>query len=180
MATSTTSPFNAALAKLRAEIAESRRLLNSLQVHGEHYLLEFALMSYLRGAIGSAELAELAATAWHPIGTEPVTRSLFETSLDLLYVVSGPNPHEDAARTLVSDLLEWERQWTLHEQASTADLPAMPRQAGADETFEAFAAQLDRVGCDTTPLRRLYGEAKGKGRPPPLVGADPHRHDHRA
>jgi hypothetical protein len=165
MVTGTLSPLEAALAKLRVEIEESRRLLNTLQVHGDHYLLEFALMSYLRGAIASAEVIELAAQGRHPEGAEPVTRSLFETSVDLLYLLTGPNPAEDAARTLVSDLLTWERQWTLHEEASTPDLPAMPRQASAEETLDAYAAQLDGVGCDTAALRRLFAEAKGK-RPP--------------
>jgi hypothetical protein len=170
MATETSSPLDAALGKLRAEIDEGRGLLNRLQVHGDHYLLEFALMSYLRNGIASAEVVELAAKAQHPEGTEPITRSLFETSLDLLYLLTGPNPDEDAARTLVADLQEWEREWTLHEKASTPDLPAMTRQAGADETFEAFAAQLDAVGCDTAALRRLYAAAKGKGRPPHWSG----------
>ncbi len=170
MATEISSPLNAALAKLRAEIDNGRGLLNTLRVHGDHYLLEFALMSYLRGAIASAEVIELAANARHPEGTEPVTRSLFETSLDLLYLLTGPTADEDAARTLVSDLQEWERQLTLHEKASSPDLPAMPPRTEADETFKAFATQLDGVGCDTTALRRLYAEAKGKGRPPHWSG----------
>lgn len=170
MANGTTRPLDAALAKLGAEISESRRLLNSLQVHGDHYLLEFTLMGYLRGAIASAEVIELVAARRHPEGAEPVTRSLFETSVDLLYLLTGPNPDEDAARTLVADLLDWERRWSLHEKASTPDLPAMEREANADETFTAFAAQLDGIGCDTAALRRLHAEAKTKGRPPHWSG----------
>jgi len=164
MATETTPPLDVALAKLRAAIDESRRLLNSLQVHGEHYLLEFALMSYLRGAIASAEVVELATQARHPAGTEPVVRSLFETSVDLLYLLSGPALDEDAARTLVADLREWDRKWDLQEKAGTATVQAVQREASSDETFTAFAAQLDRVGCDTTAARRIHAEAKEKGR----------------
>jgi hypothetical protein len=126
-------------------------------------LLESTLARYLHGAIASAEVVEVVARARHPEGAEPVVRHLFEAGVDLMYLLSEPNPDAAAPRTLVWNVLDWEEGWKRHTALA---LDGQQARETAEDVVLAVAQGLANMGEDDKLLRRVYADAiAGKQRP---------------
>jgi hypothetical protein len=156
-------PIADALARLRTSIADARRLLDSLRthLHRHHLLLDSVIARYLYGAIASAEVVEVAFVARHPEGAEPVVRHLFETGVDLLYLLSDPNSDAAAARTLVWNSLDWEEQW---QHRTTLALDERRPAESAEDAVLTAAKWLRDLGDDDAVLRQEFADAQRRER----------------
>lgn len=160
-----------ALAGLAAEIGACRALFNgaSLRVYGPRFLLDSVVVRYLHGAVATAEVVEAVARARHPAGAEPLARFLFETALDLMYLLYAPDAADAAARTVAWNMLDRERglQQAAVVAAAEPDGSANGRMPEtADEIIEATAQAVERMGGDAALVRRVYADAKAQRRRP--------------
>ena len=158
-------PLSDSLNDLGGKIRQARDLLNSTHVRSGHLVLQQVLVRYLRNAIAAAEVSHIVAAARHPDGAAPVTRYLFEAAVDLMYLLTEPDPDAAAARTLVWNILDWERHWELHRavDATDASVATGPQQQEtADEAISNFVTQLRELGEDASVVELVYRDAKGR------------------
>jgi hypothetical protein len=153
---------------LRACVFRARQQLDTLRVRPPRLVLTSTLTRYLADAIITAEVVDSAVTAKHPAGTEPLIRHLFEIAVDVMYLVTEPDPTYAAARTVAWNILRWERTWVLHEQAVGKD-PSIGRVAPehtADDAIQNFVRSIEADGDDGKPVQRAYDDLKAMGRLP--------------
>lgn len=100
---------------LRACVFRARQQLDALRVRPPRLVLKETLIRYLADAIITAEVVDAAVTAKHPAGTEPLIRHLFEIAVDVMYLVTEPDPTYSAGRTVAWNILRWQRTWEMHE-----------------------------------------------------------------
>ena len=158
------------LLSLRASVFRARQFLDAVRVMLPRVLLKETLARYLADGIITAEVMDAALTARHPVGMEPLTRHLFEVSVDVMYLVTEPDPSYAAARTVAWNILRWDRIWTLQEQAEQKDPslgPGKTPELRADEAIKNFAKSLEADGEDGSPVLRAYDELKAR-KPLPL------------
>jgi hypothetical protein len=165
------APVPEALAALAAEIGTCRALFDgaALRVYGPRFLLDSVVVRYLHGALATAEVVEAVARARHPAGAEPLARFLFETALDLMYLLYAPDAADAAARTVAWNLLDRERglQQAAVVAATDPSGDAVGRKPEtADEIIEATAQAVERMGGDAGLVRRVYADAKAMRRRP--------------
>ncbi|MDP3909028.1 MAG: hypothetical protein Q8Q14_01430 [Gemmatimonadales bacterium] len=154
-----------ALAGLAAEIEACRAMFDgaALRVYGPRFLQDSVVIRYLHGAVATAEVMEILARARHPAGAEPLARFLFETALDLMYLLYAPDAAEAAARTVAWNLLDRERGLQQAAVVAGADPNGEAELRGAetaDEVIEATARAVARMGGDAGLVRRVYADAK--------------------
>jgi hypothetical protein len=153
---------------LRACVFRARQQLDGLRVRPPCLVLKETLIRYLADAIITAEVIDAAVTAKHPAGTEPLIRHLFEIAVDVMYVVTEPDPTYAAARTVAWNILRWQRTWDMQEDIIRKDPTVTRRDPGltADVAIENFVKSLQTDGDDGTPVRRAYDELKAMNRLP--------------
>jgi hypothetical protein len=165
---------------LRQEIAECRTYCEQARSREGHFILDQVLVRYLWGATSNAQVILTAAeSSVNPIGAGPSLRHIFEAFFDLVYLFRGYGDYgpdatdeeqsaawdEAAARVLVWDLLQWQREWDLHEDAVEVDeslAAAGAQQEAVEQTFATVCDQARAVGVDTGFLEQLFEEEREK------------------
>lgn len=113
-------------------------------------LLDEALTRYLAAAVSSGRVVLAAARAGASNGVGPNLRHLFETLVDLHFLVTEADPGEAAARSLAWDALEWERHSQLDVEVLAAmGLPQPPRKSAA-AAIAANCASLRERGDEAS------------------------------
>ncbi len=161
------------LQELKGEMVAAERALEEARGRPGTQLLDQLIVRYLWGATGAAGALHAAARAEHPGGTGPLLRYLVEVLIDLTYLFRGygdvgPDAsdedqelaqHEGAARILVWDILQWEKEWGLHEEVAGVD-PSIdddrrPRETAA-QAIERMAASFEQFGEDPSVIRSVF------------------------
>lgn len=158
------------IADLRAELDRAHALFDSLRVRPSAVLLDQTVARFLWWTIADAELVLLAVEAGRPEALSPVLRHLFETTHDVIHLVSvAEEPEAFAAGSLVAEVLDWAKQ----AKKRRALVERTPRLAGsgdeqplptADEAFREIVKPLEELGQDTAVLDRVYAENRDRPR----------------
>ena len=151
---------------LEKEISKCRDLLSKIQFKGSRYFLDQTIFRYLWGAVASGDLILLAVKADHSSGTESLGRHLHESLLDLVFILSDPDPQLCAAKTVLADLNDWKEIWDLHHEMAPASdaepVPPVPPEWDAllSKSTDEVANDLDKLSSEMGGGNDLFAQAK--------------------
>jgi hypothetical protein len=136
------------LEELEAALVEARGTLAGIRIRGPHPFVQFAVVGYLWTgiAIGDSLVALIRGRAGG--GGESLKRHLQEGFLDLLYLISDPDPDLLSAISLLSEFRGSRRlvddYRRVMEEHPEAELPPVPEHWGpVDRPIEETIATLD-------------------------------------
>ena len=156
--------------ELDIEITTTESFLAEFKVRPGRRTVDHARARYLWCGVQTAEVINLACQAGHPAGTAPLRRYLLETVLDVYSLVSSDSLDLDVARSMVWDVIDWDRIWDHHEDAVMVD-PELDTGRTQVHTFESIEIpqrdallRQDLRKCHKArePVRRPRESSKGK------------------
>ncbi len=148
---------------LEAQIIATKSFLAELRVRPGRRTIDHGLARYLWLGIQTSEVINLACQADHPAGTASLRRYLLETVLDIYMLVSSDSPQLDVAKSMVWDVIDWDRTWDHHKKAVAAD-PSLDTERvqvhTREDAFEVLRSELEGLGEDLSWLDQAIEAAE--------------------
>jgi hypothetical protein len=156
--------LQASIEALTEAITDARSELAVFHVSAQHYYLEHALAGYLWNAIATSDTIRAVLHASAALGAEPLKRYLHECYLDVLFLVSDPEPDLLAAKCFLTELTDSRRLVQDYRKVVTAhpdiDLPELPASAEYFATSQAEAVErLDTANAAMGGAPALFARA---------------------
>ncbi len=140
---------------LKDTIERAAAFLREVGPRDGRRIADYCVALYGRGAIQSAGVVLHACEANHPGGTAPNLRHLFETVVDVHYLLTSESPEEAAARSLAWDVRAWDDVWTQHDDIGSEHPELDTGGVQFESRDEALAKLRDNfveIGEDPSPL----------------------------
>lgn len=155
-----------AIAKLEEEVQRAKTLRRALRSTPETYFVAQAIGRHLFFTQETGAALVKALRAELVFGTYPLLRSLLESVMEVLLLVSWPGdggPSEAAARSMASDLLQWEKRWGERKKVHAQAPGAIPGYQGEEPedavtSYERHVQQFAEMGIDPSLFEDAWEE----------------------
>lgn len=150
----------------RRKIAQAKSLLESIEPRPGHILLDLTVARYLHDAVAVADSIRAICEEKRYRGAQPLIRYLFETALNLEYLLGHEDPDVAAAQTFIADMENLSEQ---ERRAARSQVVMGPPEA--DEvvvwwddwvrgSFDGIKEHLvENLGEDPDEVERIFTQA---------------------
>lgn len=155
-----------AIAELEEEIQQAKTLRRALRSTPETYFIAQAIGRHLFFTEETGAALVNALREEFVFGTYPLLRSLLESVMEVLLLVSWPReggPSGAAARSMAWDLLQWEQRWGERKKVRALAPDALPGEQGeepedVEASFERHMQEVEERGGDPSLFEKAWAE----------------------